>query len=81
MWRNLHTRNETGLLMGFRIGGLSPECRQDIAAVKGEIAQAYLTSTDQEGIPKPWLTWLINLAHFSLSQLPPFQATHRIVTF
>lgn len=78
---NLHTHKETGLLICLQVGGLSPECRRDIAAAKGEIAWAYLPSTDQGGIPKTWLAQLINLPHFCLSQLPSFQATWGIVTF
>lgn len=79
--RNLHAYKQTGLLICSRVGGLSPKCRQDIAAVKGEIVQSYLPSTDQGGIPKTELTQLINLPHCCLSQLPSFQATCGIVIF
>ena len=70
---NAHMGKETGLLICSQAGGLSPECRRDIAAVKGEIAQPYLPSTDQGGIPKTRLIQLINLPRFCLSQPASFQ--------
>lgn len=81
MWRNLHTHKETALLIHLQVGDLSTECRQDTATVKREVAQAYLVSMDQGEISKAWLPQLINLPHFSLSQIPPFQSTCGFVTF
>lgn len=42
----------TRLLICLQVGGLSAECRGDIAAVKGEIAQDYLPGTEEEGSPR-----------------------------
>lgn len=61
---------ETGLLICLQAGGLATECRRAIAAVNGEIAQAYLASTDKEESPRCG-----NTAHKSPSfQLVPTPA-------